>query len=415
VTGPDEHGTAHDARPFTQWERLTGDWCGARTRLEEQGLTIDAEYIFEWSSVWDGGIRQRDSHRNALTLDLDFDLERVVGLEGGRFFLEFLHVNAERGGSLDAGDFQGYSNIENEWDLTNLFEVWYEQRLWDDRLRLKIGKVDANTEFDYLDAAVDFANSSAGYSPTIFVFPSYPDPATSVNVFVTPVETDRCALTIGYGFYDGAAGVDGVRTGQRGPSSFFHDDVSDDYFNIAEAALTWDTLGDAFGGRLALGGWWHTGEFARFDGGEENGTGGVYLTFEQRLTAPGGPEGDRGWYIFANYGHADAEVSEIETHVGIGLVGRGLWARRPVDAFGVYLTYADLSREAVDLEFEPEEEGELPPHLFVRDEFVVDVYYRVQLTPAVFVQPDLQYIANPSGDDAVDDALAAGIRVGLTF
>ena len=401
--------------PFWEWERATGDWGGARSRLEEHGLTLDGEYVVEWTSVWDGGLREKESSRNLLVLDADLDLEKAVGLTGGRLFAEFLYVNRERGGSADAGDFQAYTNIESDRKLAVLYEAWYEQTLFDGRLRLKAGKLDANSEFNYVDAGAEFAHSSIGFTPTIFVFPSYPDPAMSVNVFVTPIEREAWALTLGYGLYDGAAGVDGIRIGSLGPSTFFSDDRSDDYFHIAEVALTWDHLGDAYGGRFALGGWWHTGEFARYDGGEDHGTGGLYMTFEQRLTAPDGPEGDQGWYVMAQYGHADAQVSEIEDHAAIGVAGRGIFACRPRDSFGLYLSYADLSHDAIDLEFEPEEEGGLPPHLFDSDEFAVDLYYRFQVTPAIYVQPELQYIANPSGDGEIDDALVGGIRLGVVF
>jgi carbohydrate-selective porin OprB len=37
------------------------------------------------------------------------------------------------------------------------------------------------------------------------------------------------------------------------------------------------------------------------------------------------------------------------------------------------------------------------------------------VTPAIFVQPDLQYIINPGGDASVDNALVGGVRIGIAF
>ncbi len=52
---------------------------------------------------------------------------------------------------------------------------------------------------------------------------------------------------------------------------------------------------------------------------------------------------------------------------------------------------------------------------FEKNEIAVDAYYRFQLTPAAYLQPEAQYIVNPSGDPAIDDALILGVRVGVTF
>lgn len=404
--GPAQNASVSEAVPsadLTLFERhrVTGDWWGARTSLEERGVAIGGEYIAEFSTVFEGGVRETGSFRNLLTLDTELDLGTIAGLDGGTVFLQYLSVNSESGGSMDSGDIQVYSNIENDKHLDVIFELWYQQVLLDERLRLKIGKVDANSEFALVDVAGDFTNSSAGFSPTVFTFPSYPDAAMSVNVFGTIFDGDAYALTLGYGLYDGAA-ADGVPTGRQGPASFFSGDRSSDLFHIWQGELTWDDLGGGdrwLGeGRLSAGLWYHTGDFERFDGETDEGALGFFLTAEQRLLVD---EGDRGLYAFVQVGLADESVSEIEEHYAGGLVLRGVTDLRPDDSIGVYLSLADLSDE--------------PGAGFDDDEFVVDAYYRVQLTPAIFVQPELQYIVNPSGNRNVDDALVGGLRIGVTF
>ncbi|MEM0914246.1 MAG: carbohydrate porin [Planctomycetota bacterium] len=412
-----------DSRPIWDWERATGDWAGLRGDLDDAGLTFGAEYIAEWSGVLDGGVSRSGSFRNLLTADLTFDTEALIGLPGGTAFFQYLHVNAERGGSLDAGDLQVYSNIENDRSLDVIYELWYEQLLLDDRLRIKVGKVDANSEFDFVDVAGDFSNSSAGFSPTILAFPSYPDPAMSVNVFGALVDSDGIDITLGYGFYDGAAS-DGVATGRRGPSTFFSGDLSDAYFHVGQVELGWDDLFPDAGvmkdGRLTLGGWYHTGTFEKFGGGTEDGTAGFFATGEVRVFDPdhgpdvgtpetalqatgraGGDAPPRGLYVFAQYGWADRSVSEVAQHIAGGVVWRGPWAGRSGDSLGVYASLADLS-DASGAGFDG-------------DETAIDAYYRVQLTPAAFVQPELQYVVNPSGDSRADDAFIGSVRVGVAF
>ena len=245
---------------------LTGRWGGLRDSLEDSGILIRAENIYEYSGVLDGGVRQRGAGRNLFTAELELDTAALFGLEGGTFFAQFLSVTAEKGGSRDAGDLQGYTNIESDRSLNTLYEVWYQHVWLDDRLRVKVGKVDANSEFAYvaplreISAACEFTHSTAGFVPTIAGFPSYPDPAMSINLFATLLEGEQTHFTLAYGLYDGSLGVDGVRTGSRGPSSFFNTRRSDDYFHVAEGQYAWDHLGGMPGGSLSVGGWLHTGD-----------------------------------------------------------------------------------------------------------------------------------------------------------
>ena len=48
-------------------------------------------------------------------------------------------------------------------------------------------------------------------------------------------------------------------------------------------------------------------------------------------------------------------------------------------------------------------------------ETVVEFTYQYQFSPSVFLQPDIQWINRPSGDNSVKDAWAFGLRFGLTF
>ncbi len=386
---------------WLEQDRITGHWGSTREQLEDTGIAINAEYVAEYSAVLSGGIKEKASFRNLLSFDVTLDMNALANIQGGTFFIQNLQVNAERGGSADAGDLQVYSNIENDRSLDVIYELWYEQFLLHDRLRIKVGKVDANTEFFFVNAAVDFANSSAGFSPTVQAFPSYPDPAMSVNIFAALLDEGDWSLTLGYGFYDGAAGVDGIPTGSRGPTTFFSDDKSDDYFHAFEASLAWGKLGNLPAGRLAVGYWYHSGIFTQFDVNTADGTDGFTLSFEQRINTLGEPDGERGVYVFAQFGYVDEHIAEVTQHIAAGIVGRGLINSRHEDAMGLYVSYADLSDDS--------NAG------FDKDEWALDLYYKLQLTHALYLQPELQYIINPSGDTSINDALVVGLRAGITF
>lgn len=381
------------------WSRATGDWGGVRTALEDGGLTINASLTHDWSSVWSGGLNQRASSRRLFNLNAELDLGTLAGWEGGTVYAEFYHY----GGRLvnDAGDIMVYDNIAVDRHRDQLAELWFQQVFGEGLVRLKVGKIEANKEFAFLDASSNGLHSSGGYSPNVLGFPTYPDPALGVTAFVYPLEW----LYAGFGFFDGAT-LDGIRTGSRaGFDTFFGDSKSDDNFFIGEVGATWGSLGEAFArsgrGRVAGGVWHHTHEFERFSGGIEDGSTGGYVLGEQLLIKRDeDPESDLGLWLFARGGFADDEVAAVETHATAGLTLRGTFEGRDDDVFGVMYNFADLSDKNA---------------AFDGDEHALEVYYRIRVTGSVFVTPDFQYIANPSGDAALDDAVVGTLRVQVSF
>ena len=48
-------------------------------------------------------------------------------------------------------------------------------------------------------------------------------------------------------------------------------------------------------------------------------------------------------------------------------------------------------------------------------EMVYELGHRIQLTPAFFIQPSIQYIQDPGGTGDIDDAVVIGAWVGASF
>ncbi len=320
---------------------------GAQAGGEAEGvlppwLSLGLSTIAEGNTVASGGVRRRDSGRVLTTLAAGVDLAGLLDSEGaGTVTVVAQSIRGESGGSADSGDNQIYSNLETDENRDDIMELSYERLFPASGARLRVGKLDANSEFAYVAAAGDFSHSSAGFSPSIFVFPSYPDPATSVNLFVDSwAPWSDATATLGYGLYDGSFGVDEIRTGRRGPSTFFSSDLSNDFLHL----LQWEVVTDHGGGqesRTTVGAWKHTGLFERFDGGQEDGTEGVFATWERSLPRSG-LDGHH-VYIFAQYGWADDAVSPISEHAAAGFVVEAPFVHRPLDRAGLYASLADFT------------------------------------------------------------------------
>jgi porin len=398
VTPPVPTPEAKPEAAISFWNatRLSGDWWGHRPKLEEAGVTFNGSFTLHTASVIDGGVRERASTRTLWDFNSTFDLEKLVGWTGASVFVDF-QSSDERSVVADTGTFQYPSNIEYGRNIDEVGELWLQQKLWDGVVRLKAGKIDANSEFAFVNAAGDVSMVPASVSPTVLQIPTVPAQATGIVAFVYPTD----GLYVGAGFFDGAT-QDGIRTGGRGPADFFSDSRSSSWYWIGEVGYGWDceSLG---AGRAAAGGWHATGDFARFDSSIEEGTEGFYALAEQQVWRRGSDDANKnkGLFVYGQYGWADKDVTTLGQHVALGATLKGVCNGRPDDSIGVYWSMIDASKDVLT--------GAN------RDEHAFEAYYKAQITPWLYVQPSLGFFINPSGRSGIEDATVVGIQVGVTF
>jgi porin len=384
VTGTTNTEWLGGGLPWWQWSRLTGNWDQVRSKLETNGLTFAGRFTTDTSVGLSSGIHQRGIQRGLLDLNFTLDPEPLLGISGGTFFAQYYFRYGPHG-SDDIGDLQGYDNLD-AGRLNQAEEVWYEQKLVHDHLRFKAGQVDANAEFDNLPAAVGFINSSAGFSPTLLNFPTYPNPALSANLFVYPAEWLYCGAGV---YADNLRALSAYR--------FQHP------YLIGEAGLTHPGTGHFGPGRVAAGLWHDTAGVSRFDGGLQDGTSGYYVLAEQQAwkRQPGAADDERGVSLFAQFGSANPEVSPVAHHLGIGVSATGLMSKRDNDEMGIYWSWVELSRAAGS--------G------FTHNEISLEGFYQCQITPFFALKPDLQWIRHPGGQSSPDAAWVTTLRVIIDF
>jgi porin len=374
-------------------DKATGDWGGARQRLEQAGIAIDATFLVEGFGNFRGGLRTSPLVQASTTdLSLSLDAEKLFGWKGSTFYADLEDHAGRNPSTLLVGDLQVFDK-QNSAPYLQVFELWYQQKLCDDILRLKIGKVDANSEFSVIDNGLPFLNSSTQVSPTVFVFPTTPDPMPSVNLFFTP---DKSYYASFGAYYANRSDTFGDLSGN--PAAAQLTDFGTLF--IGETGLQWGNAPIfACGGNLKVGFWEHTGTFTRFDGSEQQGTHGGYGIIDQTIWQPAGESPDgRGVRAFLEYGRTQQIINPVYQHVGAGLTWKGLFAGRPDDIAGFSPQYCYLSRQAA-----------LP----FTYEMALETFYRLQATPWAQLMPDLQYIIHPGGK--YPDALVGTIRMEVHF
>ena len=379
---------------------FTGDGWGVRKKLMDEGFTFNFDLQVDGRKSLSGGLNTRASAwRNLFEATLDIDTKRLLSLDGGRVYIDFQNADGPNASDKLIGDIQGIDSLDGvprmrRQNRTQLAQLWYEQKAFNGLLRVKAGKVDANSEFDRSTTALEFLNQSTGASATLFTLPTYPDAATGINLFLNPSQD----LQLGLGLYDGSL-ASGVSTGAMGPRTFFRNPQR--LFLIAEVDKSWALGLDKLAGRLGVGGWYSTNTFAKFGGGETSGTGGPYVLLDQTLwrANPKDDTDSRGASLFLMGGHADGDVINTDYHVGGGFTWKGSLAARPADIWGMGANSVHLSEAAH------------PAHSF---ETSYEAFYRVQMTPWLSLKPDVQYITHPGGNK-IRDALAATIRLEVVF
>jgi porin len=383
-------------------DRLLGDPWGARSRLRELG--VDLQLLYNQFLAWKprgGGVDAGSSTGHSGSYDFFglVDLESLAGWRGGELLL---HVKGQYDDNLNA-DVGALSDPIDDADFDEpiyVDELWFQQRFWRDRLRLRLGFLEQQTVFDrnafansedrqfmssFLDngAVVPLPN---GLGATVIVAPT-----PGLEIAAGCADADNVPLKAGFDtFFDGADSLTG-------------------YLELTLRPHEW-------GGFAGLPGAYRVGAF--YDGRQlaEFGTGsaasgprrsrghpGAYLSFDQVVwRGDGGDSPELG--LFGRFGYADPDVNRVAWFWSLGAQYQGPFPGRTGDrmALGVYQAIRSARyRAAVDPAFDLETG--------------IELYYHVQVLPWLAITPDFQYIVDPGAAGAADDAVVATLRFRVGF
>jgi porin len=178
----------NDEQPpdWSHGSHLTGEWGGARTWLEDHGITLDILYAAE---IFANAAQQTSGENSTIAGHLDVALTIETGdlglWPGGKFYV-LGQTNHGRGINEIVGSTSEVSNIEFA-PYVQLGEFFYEQTLFKEVIMIRLGKQDANREFGTPRFGGNFINNNFGLIPST-PFPSYPTNGLGATVVVTPFE-----------------------------------------------------------------------------------------------------------------------------------------------------------------------------------------------------------------------------------
>lgn len=402
-----QHPAAHDDIA-TGLKHLTHDWDRWQSLMAERGVTIEAAYTADVFSIVHGGLRHGQVYLDNIDLMLTLDGQSLFGWTG---FTAYVHALDNNGGSPSgyAGDAQVLSNIDAP-DAATIFEAWCQQEFLAGRLSLRLGLYDVNSEFDVLDSAQLFLNSSHGIGPGF-------SQAGENGPSIFPVTSVGLRINYNFGpstYIRGVIldGVPGDPDRPHGPHIIFH--RQDGVLCIAE---TGRLLGrnhdiDTEDGKIAVGAWYFSAatnhntlneKDLNLIHGRENM--GVYVIAEKALFHESHHR-DQGLWAFLRFDMANERLNRFDHYLGGGLVYQGLIPERPDDILGVAVARAHNGYYFTRMQ---QQVGSCPDPA----ETALELTWQLQLRPGISVTPDLQVIIHPNTDPSVANALVIGMRFNL--
>jgi porin len=360
--------------------------------LKNQGINFGINEDLEGYYNFTGGIRIGSAYASTFDANVSVDLDKLMHIPGATFYLDLEDHLGDNPTDKLVGDFQVFDK-HNAAPFFQALELWYQQELFNNKLRIKVGKIDANSEFSVIDNGLPFINSSTQVTPTFFVFPTFPDPVPSVNIFFNPDKLFFTDFAI-----DDANRSDHFLNFYGDPTSVqpsLHGELV-----ISESGLNWDKIPLLKkDGNLKIGFWGHTGTFTKFDGSSQDGAKGAYAIFDQTLYRPS-PDEDKSpdLGMFLEYAITEKNISPVYQHFGAGLLLKGFLEKRREDATGFTIHYTNLSL------------GLNGPKDY---ELNMETFYKFRITDWMSIKSDFQYIVNPGGK--FGNALVGTLLLNIAF
>jgi porin len=416
-TGASSISTATQPAPFggawTSRPKLTGDWCGLREHLRDDGFTFDLSTTSYYQGTASGGLQDtfRYGGRNDYLVNVD---GQKAGLWQGLFIN--LHGETVFGDSVNTATGAvvpvniGRAHPAFFGTETALTAVKFTQAL-SENLLLYGGRINTidNIQQPFMQGRgldAGFMNAAFVWNPILGRTMNYVTNGAGAAVLaggypvftLTVYDTNNDSTTSGFNvlFDNGAIIYPTVSL----PTTFFglpgHQSLWGAYSSGRYAIVTPESLNlipQVLQGALpptalttlVRGSWWIT-----------------YL-FDQALW--GDPtDKTRSWGVFGNFGLSDGKPNPIHWSAIVGIGGSSPIRSRKLDSFGIayyYLGFSDDFKNVARL---------IVP---VRDERGVELFYNVGVTPWCHVTANLQVITPILA--FAETSLVLGLRAKIDF
>jgi len=416
-----------------------GDPGGVRHWLGEHGVYYGLVYTGEVLANVSGGLRRGAIYEDKFETYLAADFEKLTGWKGLTFYSNqfWIHGTGNLGREF-VGNLITISNIE-ALPSNRLSEIWLQQKLFDDKVSVRVGQLTTDAEFfnsKYFDLFItsDWPAITAEDLPS--GGPAYPLSTPGARLAIQPVKDLSVLLAVFNGDPAGPGPGDAEVKNRHGLNFRLRDPPL--VIGEAQYGINQDKSATGLATMLKLGGWHHFGQFEdqRFDirglslanplssgiAAPLRGNDGIYGIIDQQIYRPPGGDADSGIAWFSRISASPSDRNLIDFYADGGIIFSGMVPGRPDDKFGASFLYAHISDRVAAFDRDTILFTGMPQP--IRDfEMSLEFTYQAQIRPGWTVQPDFQYIFNPGGNVSnpsapslpIRDAAVFGVRTTLTY
>lgn len=418
-TQPQDLNTA--SQKWKSWwdgPNLTGDWNKIRTKLATHGIEFVSTFVIDTLGSVAGGKRQAFGQDSSLGMDLNVDFGKLAGLKGTQFHVSMVYREGHNL-SQDIGNRFPPSSIFGSEQM-RLYNLYVEQGIWDDKISLKFGRLGTGDDFAQSPLYWTFLTNSIDGCPINlpinFFFTVYPTATWGARLKIHPAS----AFMWKGGIYHEDSRVG--RNAAHGCDFTWRDKG---LLYIQEFSFLPNQSKDAKGmpGNYKLGLFYSTGDFndkyRDINGNsyalthlaprnhKENY--GLYFHADQQISRESETKKNQGLTPMLVMIFQPPSTNEIPFFMDAGLMYTGLFPNRDQDVTGIGFAWGVWSNQ---LRKYQGDEGLYRQ----RYEIILEATHKIAVNQWLYIQPDLQYIVNPSGGTKdLPDALVIGARTGVTF
>lgn len=378
--------------------KFTGDWEGNRTDLlKKHGVNFELNYTLDTLANASGGIKTGVQAIDEIDFYTHIDGSKLWNIEGSKAKIyvyrnDFGHLNKKYVGSA-----QGVDNNESSHDLTHLDEAWLSQDFYENKISILAGLYDFTYEFYQTSASGMFLHPTFDIGTELSNTGSngpaeYSTSALSLRTKVTPTDNSYIQFAV----------MDGIPAFPAKPSrATYH------FYSRAGAVLIAEAGIAPFADSLfAIGSWRYTKKQPDLVTNGNKYSEGIYGMAQKQLYNSSG----KTLTGFLRIGKTDANTERFTYTWSTGINYEGLFPSRNKGIVGLAFQQAVNSKK---FRQDQSNEGVKIPH----SEYGIELLYQDHIWPGVMLQPDLQYILNPSSGNprVASHALVVGLRTEISF
>jgi porin len=395
---------------------LSGDWFGARSLLAKRGIAFDLNVTQITQGVVDGGKDSSWEYGGRGNLTVNLDTQKLGLWPGGFLTLEVEGnwtdaVNGKTGALMPVNTNQLFPlPVGDNLAVPNLTFAQFLSPY----AGLIVGKMDTligdANEFAHGKGDKQFFNTALSINPVALVVPYS---TLGGGAIVLPTKDPEHAMINLFVF---------SATGKATTAGFDELD-SDNLIFSGQGRLRTDFFG--LTGHQLVGAFFSNREYNSIDQRlgfvvenrrlrPSQDSWAVFYNFDQYLYEIDQKAG-RGAGLFGRFGASEGNPNPAEYFFSIGAGGKGVVPHRDLDRFGVGFYYILIENPMLQTPF--------TTRTYLGDEWGVEIFYNVAVTPWMLLTPDLQIIGPAQqrratglrAREPIDTAVVLGVRLQLIF